>query len=188
MALFLLSAAFVIGGAAGLVMASQIAGSAQETLTNCVGSYLEVAGENAVPSPELWTTALEFLRWPGFAVFLGFAAFGVIGIPVLFAVRGFLLAFAIGAFVRIFGGVGCFLAFFSFGLTGMFAIPALFVLGVQSFDMARRRMTGGTGKQAPIPSRQYLARSGLCFGALVLCVMVEYWAVPELLSSLAPLF
>ena len=188
-ALCVLASAFGLGGIVGLLVASRVAGGGQTTLSSYIEGYLAAAQLRTADSPGLGTVVLEMVRWPFLAFLLGFMAIGVAGLPVLFAVRGFLLSFAIASFVNMFGGAGCLLAFFSFGLTGMLAVPTLFVLGVQSFHMARRRLlnTGG-GKGGLSPGGQYVVRCGLCLGALMLCVAVEYWVVPDLLRSVAPLF
>ena len=188
-ALIVLAGAFGIGGMAGLLLASQVSGGGQTTLAEYVRAYLAAAQLKTAGSAGFLEIVLEMLRWPCLAVLLGFMALGVTGLPILFAVRGFLLSFAIAAFVHIFGGAGGLLAFFSFGLTGMLAVPALFVLGVQSFIMARKRLLGpGGAKGVPALGSQYFMRCGLCLGAMALCVAIEYWVVPELLCSVAPLF
>ena len=182
-ALLVVSCAFVSGGIAGLLVASQVAGEGQTTLAAYIESYLAAAQQRPAVAPGFFAVALDLLRWPCLAVFMGFLSLGVVGVPILFAVRGFLLSFA-----RMFGGAGGMLAFFAFGLTGLLAVPALFVLGVQSFGMALRRLSAGAGKGSALPGSQYLVRCGSCFGALALCMLVEHWAVPALLGSLAPLF
>lgn len=187
-ALLVVSCAFVSGGIAGLLVASQVAGEGQTTLAAYIESYLAAAQQRTAAAPGFFAVALDLLRWPCLAVFMGFLSLGVVGVPILFAVRGFLLSFAVSSFVRMFGGAGGMLAFSAFGLTGLLAVPALFVLGVQSFDMALRRLSAGAGKGSALPGSQYLVRCGSCFGALALCMLVEHWAVPALLGSLAPLF
>ena len=111
----------------------------------------------------VWST----IRWPVFAVLMGFTGLGLLGIPVLFSIRGFLLSFAITSFVRMFGGVGGVLAFLTFGVTGLVAIPVLFVLGVQSLAAARL-LAGrffGDGKRSMHFVRADWVRCGLCSAA-----------------------
>ena len=127
------------------------------------------------------------LRWPLLALLLGFTALGLLALPLLFAVRGFLLAFSIASFVRLFGGTGCLLALLVFGVGGAFSVPALFVLGVQSF-MTARTLAGrvwGESKAAPLYGRAYWLRCGGCAAALCVCMLLDGFAVPALVSSLA---
>lgn len=97
-----------------------------------VTGYLTAARAGEAAPPHMLSVVWSTIRWPVFAVLMGFTGLGLLGIPVLFSIRGFLLSFAITSFVRMFGGVGGVLAFLTFGVTGLVAIPVLFVLGVQS--------------------------------------------------------
>ena len=116
-ALLVVSCAFVSGGIAGLLVASQVAGEGQTTLAAYIESYLAAAQQRTAAAPGFFAVALDLLRWPCLAVFMGFLSLGVVGVPILFAVRGFLLSFAVSSFVRMFGGAGGMLAFSAFGLT-----------------------------------------------------------------------
>ena len=142
---------------------------------------------SVVLSPGLLSVLWESVRWPLFAFLMGFTALGVLGIPTLFAVRGFLLSFAVSSFVRMFGGTGGILAFFAFGITGLAAVPALFVLGFAGArELAGRALSG---KKGVFPfGRAYWVRCALCAGAVALSAVLEYWAVPALLCSVAGLF
>lgn len=189
-ALWVVSVAFCIGGLIGLLMAAQVGGGGHDSLSSYLQNYLAAIrdGTTIPPSPAavLWETA----RWPLFAFLMGFTSLGLLGIPTLFAIRGFLLSFAVSSFVRMFGGTGGILAFFSFGITGLVTVPALFVLGVQGLLSARQLMGKPmSGRKGPFPfGRLYFVRGGLCAGALVLAILLEYWAVPSLLETVAPLF
>ena len=172
-ALAVLAAAFAAGALTGLLLAAQVGGEGQESLS----AYLQVYWEAA--------------RWPLLTLLLSFTSLGAVGIPAIFAVRGFLLSFAVASFVRIFGGAGAILAFFAFGFTGTISLPVLFLLGVQGLLSALARagqaMGGGKGPTAP-PGRAFWLRSGLCAAGLVLSALLECWAVPALLASVAELF
>ena len=80
--------------------------------------------------------------------------------------------------------------FLAFGITGLAAVPALFVLGVQSFAGARELAGRAlSGKKGVFPfGRAYWVRCALCAGAVALSAVLEYWAVPALLCSVAGLF
>ena len=149
--------------------------------------FLRSAGEGGVEPAGLLSQLWAVLRWPLLALVLGFTALGVLGMPLLFAVRGFLLAFSAAAFVQVFGSAGCLLAFLVFGLSGCLSVPALFVLGTQglaaSFRLAGRSL--GEGK-APSPyGRAYFLRCGGCAAALCVCLFLECFAVPGLVAGVA---
>ena len=190
-ALAILSAVFLIGALAGILLAAQVGGEGQESLSIYLQSYLEAAKTgNAIP-PEPLAALWETIRWPLLTLLFGFTALGAIGIPIIFIVRGFLLSFAVSSFVRIVGGAGAILAFFAFGFTGLISLPVLFLLGVQgllsSTALARKVLVGGKVPSAS-PNRIFWFRIGLCTAALAFSAMIECWAVPVLLASVAELF
>lgn len=189
-ALAVISVAFSLGAFIGIVTAANVGGSGQDSLTTYIENYFAAAKAGASAPPGLLVSFWDTVRWPLLAFLMGVTALGVVGIPALFSIRGFLLSFSISSFVRMFGGAGSILAFFSFGLTGMLAIPSLFVLGVQGFasasELAIRALGAGKG---PFPfGKIYWIRCSLCVVALGLCAILEYWAVPALLYSVADLF
>ena len=120
---------------------------------------------------------------------LGFSAVGLVGIPAVFGVRGFLLGFSIGSFVRFYGGAGGLLAALVFGVSGCVAVPVLFVLGVQSLLAARTlalRMVEERRRLLPYGRRYWLC-CGVCAGGLAVCVLLEWAAVPSLVMGAARL-
>ena len=162
-------------------------GGGQESLAAYVEGFLRAAQAGEAAPPALAALVWETLRWPLLALLLGFTALGLLALPLLFAVRGFLLAFSIASFVRIFGGTGCLLALLVFGVGGAFSVPVLFVLGVQSF-MTARTLAGrvwGESKAAPLYGRAYWLRCGGCAAALCVCMLLDGFAVPALVSGLA---
>ncbi len=190
-ALAVLSAAFAVGALVGLLLAAQVGGEGQESLSTYLQAYLAAAKTGSAAPPEPAAVVWEAVRWPLLTLLLSFTALGAVGIPAIFAVRGFLLSFAVSSFVRIFGGAGAILAFFAFGFTGLISLPALFLLGVQGL-LSAAALAGGVllgGKGTPsLPGRVFWMRSGLCAAALALSAGLEYWAVPALLASVAELF
>ena len=172
-ALIILSACFLAGGLTGCLLAAQVGGAGEASLNQYLEAFLLAAQEGAVDVPALWAQIWDTLRWPLFALLLGFTALGVLGLPVLFALRGFLLAFSIASFVRAFGGAGWLLASLVFGVGGVLSLPALFVLGVQSIQ---GRVLWG---------RDCLVRCALCLGAVCVCILLERTVVPALLSGAA---
>lgn len=180
---------FFLGGVAGCVLCANVGGGGGESLTAYMEGLLAVAKSGGVTPPFLLPLLWEVLRWPLLTIVLGFTALGVIGIPILFSVRGFLLSFAIASLTRMLGGVGSMMAVVIFGVSGLISIPALFALGVQGFASARSlagRALGEGGRSSPV-GRAYFLRCGVCAAAFCVCVLLEYLAVPGLLSGMAGL-
>ena len=186
-ALAVISACFLAGGLAGCALAGYVGGEGLESLSVYLNAFLQAAGAGEAQPPFLGALVWSSLRWPLLALLLGFTALGLLGLPALFAVRGFLLGFSIASFVRLFGQSGCLLAVLVFGIPGAAAVPALFVLGVQGF-LAARILAGrfwGDGKR-PVPyGKRYFLRCGMCVAALCVCILLEYLAVPALVESMA---
>lgn len=186
-ALAVISVSFLVGGLAGSLMSTFVGGAGQESLRNYLEVFLGSAQSGEMCAPGLAVQLWDLLRWPAAALLLGFTALGVLGLPLLFAVRGFLLAFSIAAFVQIFGSAGCLMAFLVFGIGGGISVSALFVLGVQSLAASRRLASRflGEGKEPSPYGRAYFLRCGGCAIALCVCLFLERFAVPALVSGAA---
>ena len=138
-ALAVLAVSFLLGALAGCLMSTFLSGDGLASLQSYLEAFLwEMDGAERLEGPALAGQLWSVLRWPLFALLLGFTALGVLGLPLLFAVRGFLLAYSIAAFVRAFGSAGCLLAFLVFGVGGAVSVPVLFVLGVQGLSASCR--------------------------------------------------
>lgn len=188
--LLILSVAFFLGGLAGCLLADRVGGSGSEALADYLKGYLSSVYSENVIKPDILALLWETVRWPLFALALGLTPLGLLGVPILFLVRGFLLSFSIASFFRVLGVEGLILAFVIFGITGLIALPVFFVLGIQSFLSAGAitgRLLGESRKQMLI-DRIALLRCGMCAAALCASAFVEYCVVPVLLGSLSGIF
>ena len=185
--LLILSAAFLLGGLAGCLLANQVGGGGSDALGDYLEGYLSAAYSGGAAKPEVLSLLWETVRWPLFVLALGLTPLGLFGTPILFLVRGFLLSFAISSFYHVLGAVGLGLAFVVFGITGLIGIPVLFILGVQSF-LSAGAITGrltGESRRLPLFDRAALLRCGVCATALCGCCVLDYCVIPALLESLA---
>lgn len=185
--LAILSICFFAGGFIGCLVAAQVGGAGETSLNAYLQAFLQTAQVGEVAAPALWSQIWDTLRWPLLTLLLGFTALGVLGLPVLFIVRGFLLAFSIASFVRAFGVTGWLLACLVFGIGGALSLPVLFVMGVQSFLSARAlaARVRGEEKGRVLWGRDCLVRCAMCGCILCVCILLERTAVPALLSSAA---
>ena len=122
------AACFLLGGLVGCLLASHIGGGGQESLAAYVEGFLRAAQAGEITAPALASLVWDTVRWPLLALLLGFTALGLLGLPLLFAVRGFLLAFSIASFVRLFGGAGCLKSGF-IGVAVLFLLFEAFLIG-----------------------------------------------------------
>lgn len=136
-ALLVAGIAFSIGAVCGSFAARQVDLS---QLAGYLSGYLSAAqgGELSVSLPQLlW----KCLRGPLIACLLGFSALGLAGVPALLWCKGFVLAYGAAAFLRIYGSGGILPAFAALGVTGLLSLPALLLVGTQSWRAAGLRMT-----------------------------------------------
>ncbi|WP_338049719.1 hypothetical protein [Pseudoflavonifractor phocaeensis] len=188
-ALAVLSLCFLGGGLLGVLSAAGAEEEAAAGLASYLSAFLATAQAGTLSVPGLPAQVWSVIRWPLLVLLLGFSAVGLVGIPAVFGVRGFLLGFSIGSFVRFYGGAGGLLAALVFGVSGCVAVPVLFVLGVQSLLAARTlalRMVEERRRLLPYGRRYWLC-CGVCAGGLAVCVLLEWAAVPSLVMGAARL-
>lgn len=186
-ALGILGLCFLLGGAAGCILAAWSDGQGAQELSAYLEDYLFLAGEGELAG-RLWPVVWDRMRDLLAAMILGATVFGIVGLPVLMGVQGFFLSFSVGCFCRVFGGAGLLPAFALFGLPALLWAPSLFLIGVQGFQRSRSllsRTLGNGGKQAAGYSGDFWRRIGLCAGLSLGCALLEHWVVPVLLEACA---
>lgn len=177
---------FVAGGLLGCLFAAR----ACEESTVQIGMYLEdyfrlTGGERAVGfvPAVLWNHG----RWMLGCFALGLTVLGVAAIPVLFCMRGFLLAFGISCFFRLYGGVGLIPALLLFMIPALLWAPGLFAVGIcalrGSVCLFQNRISG----EFALPKNGGGGWARLLLGVLllILCVLFERGILPVLLPSAA---
>lgn len=188
-ALFCLTVCFTVGSVGGCIFAGRLGTDTQTRLLDYFGSYFTalVGDKTAVPSS--FSAVWEIVRWPFLAFVLGFTALGVVGLPLVFSVRGFLLSYAVAALVRLYGVTGLVVSLAVFGVSGFLVLPVLFTLGVDSFRgagaMAVKLM--GDGRRSFPPGRGRLFRAGCCGILLAVASTLQLQLTPVLLASAAKL-
>lgn len=185
-ALAVLSAAFLLGGAAGCLLAALSDGAGGAELGSYLTGYLELAREGTLPRG-LWSLLWGQAKYLLAVLALGLTALGLVGIPILFGLRGFFFSFSASCFCRVFGRRGLLPAFFLFGLPALLWVPALFLSGVPGLLSARQllRRTPGEGRGVISLNGAWWCRTGLCAGLALASGLLEYWAVPVLLRAAA---
>lgn len=186
-ALIVMAIVFFVGGLAGCALANQVDGNGEAALIGYLEGYLSIAASGEVIRPELITLIWKTVRWPLFVIALGLTPVGLLGIPILFLMRAFLLSFSVASFFHVLGTHGLLFGFLMFGLSGLLQIPVLFILGIQSFLNAGA-ITGrliGEGRRKAINVRSIFICCGVCAIILFLCCLLEYYTVPMLLDSLS---
>lgn len=177
--LTILCASFFLGALSGFLF-SLLSGESGG-LSDYLRPYFQAAGQSGGVAPSLWSVIWEQVRWPLLAVILSYSVLGTVGIPLLLAVRGFLLSFAVASFGRLFGLPGLAAALAAFGLTALLSVPVLFAVSHDSFCTALCRLPSG-GSTPPSMGRR-AAVLAPCMGLLALAVVLQWTAMPALLSA-----
>lgn len=185
-ALAVLALSFLLGGIGGCVLAALASGQGGEELCAYLSDYLALAGEGELPRG-LWPVLWGQLKVLLLTLILGITALGVVGLPVVFGVRGFFFTFSSACFCRVFGGRGLFAAFALLGLPALLWIPALFLAGVRGFSSACAllRQSLGEGRGGPVWRGPCWYQAGLCVGLALGAGALEYWVAPVLLRAAA---
>lgn len=176
---------FLASGAAGCLIAASAGSNCTTSLSEYLQNYLALFAEGETVMPSIWAIAWELGRWPLLVFLLGFTALGAIAIPAVFCVRGFLLAYAIASFVRVFGNSGLLMAFAVFGMAALVSVPVLFGLGAVMFPSSLRLAVGVFGERPVGPGlRERFAGLAPCCALIALAVFFQWAVMPQLLHAI----
>lgn len=182
---FVLVGCFFLGGLLGCVVTSMTEQSGQVALEEYLLAYFSQLVEGGIELKFL-STAWAAIKVPLAAFLLGFTFLGVIGLPILFGLQGFLFTFSVSALGKLFGMEGMLPAFFLFCLPALVWVPVLFLLGLQSFQASLAQISkmflGGKSGDRVYPTG-YFRRVMLCFGGVAFLVLLEYFVLPSLLVA-----
>ncbi len=173
----ILSICFAAGALGGFFFSGW--GGDNPELLDYLSRYFQMTGQGNGAEPSLLSSAWDLARWPLAAFLLGGAALGAVGIPILLAARGFLLAFAATSLARLFGLPGMAASLVSFGVTALIAVPVLFVVALDAFRQSLGRLSGD---RAPAWNQRLQALAP-CAGLLVLAVSLQQTLMPALLTA-----
>lgn len=187
-ALILLSLAFLFGGIFAVILAASVSGSASETLSSYIKDFLSAVRDNTIQKPSLISTVWSIFRWPLLVVLFSYTSFGLIGIPAIFFLRGFLFSFCISAFVQVLGRQGLLFAIMLLGIESLLTIPVLFLLGTLGISMAAQTKGMGQILKSNKSSSNYQSHFlsyALSLGVLLVCTIWELIFLPLLISGAA---
>ena len=181
---------FLIGTFIGLFFAGILPQGEGETLTRYISGYLSAIESGTMVYPDTVSSFWNTFRWLIGIFLCSFTLIGILVIPILLCVRGFLLSFAVSCFIRTLGASGVILSALLFGLPGLFSISALLLLGVQSFNLSLRIKQKGKAKQNKKYYFDNECRLRLAVSILLswLSLTIESGMVPPLLEAIAGTF
>ncbi len=187
--LLILSIAFLLGCFAGCVLTNQLGEQGVETLCSYLDGFLSTFHAEQLVFPEFYVTLFEILRWPLIVVVFGTTPLGLVGIPIIFLLRGFLLSFSIASVFRVMGLSGLWVSLILFGITAVIYVPVLFNFGVQFFQVSGYSVSrfNGESKKCTSISRTLIIRSVIGIILFVLCAFIECFITPRLMGLIAKL-
>ena len=94
-ALAVTSLCFFLGGCLGCLLAVRVGGGGNDLLAEYLTSFYRKSVQAQPASPPLLLGVGNGALWPLLVFGLGFTTLGLLAIPLVFSVRGFLLAFSI---------------------------------------------------------------------------------------------
>lgn len=177
--LAVLGVCFLVGVLGGFFF-SVLGGESLELL-DYLQRYFHLAGYGGGLDPTLLSVVWDIFRWPLMAFLLGFTALGMVGIPLLLLIRGFLLSFAATTFVRLFGLPGLAASLAAFGVTVLLTVPVLFVVSLDSFRQSLDRLPGSS--LPPTPWDYRAAVLAPCAGLLVLATALQRTVMPAVFTA-----
>lgn len=185
-----LTICFVAGVLAGCLFAGLLGAESLLRLSEYLDGYFGLMRGDSVSPPSPLSTVWELCRWPLLVFVLGFTGLGAVGIPAMFLLRGFLLSYSISVFVRLFGLSGLAAAAAVFGVSGVFVLPAFFVLGSDALESAGSlaSLFLGRGKRPALFCPEQLVHIGGCVALLAAGTAVQLWLAPTLVRTAAELF
>lgn len=188
-ALVVTAAFFAFGTTVGCLLAFRATEGGAEALNTFLEHFLSLAQDGRMVFPDFFQLFWRCIRWPMTVFLLGFSVLGILGVPILSGLRGFFLAFSAASFSRAYGRAGLTAAFLLVGIPAIAAIPAFFLLSVQSFSSAcaLAARSSGQGRRELPYGREYFFRCGLCAAALLLSLLLECYLVPFLVTDWANL-
>lgn len=131
--LALISVCFLLGAAAGSLVAMTVADSGE--LITFFGDMVEGAKQGALQN-SFWRVLLPNLLWPALILLFSFSPFGIAGIPVCVLAKGFLISYSVSAIFRAFGFDGIWLALISVGLPNLIYVPVIVIASMLGLRVA----------------------------------------------------
>ena len=181
-----LSASFFIGTVLGSASVCKEPDPVDTELKQYLLDYCRLHPDAGSGGSIFLSALAVYFRYPLAAFLLGFAAPGVILVPVLSAICGFFLSFSVGCFFDVFGKAGIPAAAAVFGPRCLIAVPAFFAIAIpamQNAAAAARKLVSGGDRHAlrQRSAGEHWLLYFVILAWLLLGVLLEVFVLPEVL-------
>ena len=182
--LMILSSCFLVGVCAGCILAAFFQQGSDPHLFSYLDEYFSVMEKGGKNEINFFSTVWEFIRWPLLAGLMGATLFGVIALPVLLCLRGFLLSYAISILISLYGGwYGLLLALCIFSAPAFTSVAILFLIGR---IVLCRHIHGQSGTQKGNVGRLQMQKIlVMSLVWIAVGIFLQHWICPALLRGLA---
>jgi hypothetical protein len=130
--------------------------------------------------PSFLSVVWDCFRWPVLAISFSFLGLGVVGLPLLLFVRGFVLTYSATCFAAAFGLGGAASAAVLLSSAALLGVPVLLILSCEGFRVSARRFIGSVKSEPGYRVEVCLPGVGLVF----LAMAMQWAVVPTLLSAI----
>lgn len=176
--LIVLLVCFFVGAFCGGVLAVLI--EPRGELSSYLHDYFVMAAQKEI-NLSFFSVLWDCVKWPLLAALLGLSFLGTIGIPILFAARGFLFSFAVCTLGALLGGNGVAAASVLFSVTTLFVLPVLFIVGCEGLRVTCRNLPNVSGGGRNRFRMEVLL---LGIGVLAIAIALQWTVVPTVLSAI----
>lgn len=180
---FALLSAFLVGAFLGFSLArlcgsnTELSGLLSEQLCYASQGNLDVSFASI-----LW----DCLRWPLAVVISSFFTLGIVTIPVLLLIRGFLLSYAASCFAVSMQQAGAAAEVVIFFVPALLVVPVMFLLGCDGMRSAR--LSAFESASPSFKASAYIETLLISIGILAVAVALQWVVVPTVLSSVCAQF
>ena len=175
--LFVLLIIFLLGSLFGFLLAFISEPSAE--LRNYLTDYFARSATDKL-GLSFFSVLWDCLKWPLIVFAFRFTAAGIVTIPAVFLVRGFLLSYTAACFGVLLGNDGVIAAAVLFAVTVLLVLPILFVIGCESLRASYVRLPSAS----PTDENRFRVEVFLpSFGVLAIAIALQWSVTPVLLSA-----
>ena len=166
---------FIVGSVAGAFVGNLSSGEYALGLVSA-----NMRAESAGLIPALWSCGkFHFL-----VLLASTSLLGVIAVPALSAVRGYLISCGAAALISGYPDRGFLIVLAIMGLPGIFSVPSFFMLSSQAMQSSVRLISSAAGRVRTKSSGSAVALLLACTCSVSIAAVLEHFAVPILLKHL----
>lgn len=189
LALVVTAAFYALGAVLGGTISACCVEADNAIVRTYLESFLSVLQTDFV-RPSFLPFCFGSLRWGVLAFAFGFSSAGVLCVPLLCLIRGFLFSFSVGAFAWNLGIQGLTVAFCALGISGIVVIPTFLLVSSHGFLSAKALLgkQWGIGRAEPVNQRLYCVRGVIILGVLGCILLGEWYFSPVVLSGVTKLW